>query len=428
VLLVTAGLGGCGAGPAASGSTGSAPAAAGVAASTSSARPTPTSSAHRSASTSASTGAASPTPSAAMRHRAEFPVVTQEQQNRLYAEVRLAGMTLEQKIASLFMVHVGGPDPAATRAYLDANGIAGVLLLGDNVPGGTDQAAAYTAALRSGTPDSGGSAGLGTLVAIDEEGGIVARLQADTYPSAETLKTEPVAATTDAFRQRAALLDATGMSVNFGVVADVTGDPSSFIYERALGTDTGSASERVAAAVEAEQGAVFSTLKHFPGHGAASGDSHSSVPTTDLPLDAWRNQDAPPFAAGIGAGAELVMFGHLVYSTVDSAPASLSRPWHDILRDELGFEGVAVTDDLLMLEASGVPAYADRTANAIAAIGAGNDILLYNTTVDVPQLVASIAWAVRSGQLSPAAVDEAALRTLELRRQLWLEQNPEAVP
>lgn len=404
VVLVTAGLGGCGAGAAATA------VAASSAGPTSSPRPT---------------ASAAPTPSAATRHRGEFPVVTREQQNRLYAEVRLAGMTLEQKIASLFMVHVGGPDPAATRAYLEANGIAGVLLLGDNVPGGTDQTAAYTQALRSGTPGSGGSAGLGTLVAIDEEGGIVARLEADTYPSAETLKAEPVAATTDAFRQRAALLSATGMSVNFGVVADVTGDPSSFIFERALGTDADSASERVAAAVEAERGTVFSTLKHFPGHGAAAGDSHRSVPTTDLPLDAWRSEDAPPFAAGIDAGAELVMFGHLVYSSVDSAPASLSRPWHDILRDELGFEGVAVTDDLLMLEASGVPAYADRTANAIAAIDAGNDILLYNTTVDVPQLVASVAWAVRSGQLSAETVDEAALRTLELRRELWLEQNPE---
>ncbi|MFB2585909.1 glycoside hydrolase family 3 N-terminal domain-containing protein [Herbiconiux liukaitaii] len=413
VVLVAAGLGGC---------VGGAPGNAG------SVESTADSTAGGSASGATAEGGAGAGGGTVARARGEFPVVTRQQQVRLYAQVRLDTMTLEQKIASLFMVHIAGSDPAPVRAYLAAHDTAGVLLLGDNVPGSTAQTAAFTAALRSGTPGSGGTEGLGTLVAIDEEGGIVARLSADTFASAETLKSQPVEATTEAFRQRSALLDETGMSVNFGIVADVTSDPSSFIYERALGTDAGGASERVAAAVGAEEGVVFSTLKHFPGHGAASGDSHSSVPTTDLPLDAWRAEDAPPFAAGIDAGAELVMFGHLVYSSVDGAPASLSKPWHDILRDELGFDGVAVTDDLLMLEASGVPAYADRTANAIAAIGAGNDLLLYNTTVDVPALVTSVAWAVRTGALSEDTVDEAALRTLELRRELWLRQNPTPAP
>ena len=351
--------------------------------------------------------------------RGAFPVLSPAERIRLYAEARLSTMTLEQKIASMFVVHVGGADPAALQSYLDANAPAGLLLLGDNVPGSTEQSAALATSLHE-------SDGLGTIVAIDEEGGIVARLSADTFASAETLKGEPVAATTDAFAQRAALLESTGMTVNFGVVADVTGDPGSFIFERVLGTDPGAASDRVAAAVEAENGAVFSTLKHFPGHGAAPGDSHSSLPQTDLPLEQWRVQDAPPFQAGIDAGAELVMFGHLVYSAVDAAPASLSAPWHAMLRDELGFEGVTVTDDLLMLESSGVPAYADRTANAISAVAAGNDLLLYNTQLDLPPLVASIAAAVRAGTIPPEVVDAAALRDLTLRRTLWLQQHPSA--
>ncbi len=351
------------------------------------------------------------------RTRGEFPTATPAERIRMYAEQRLATMTLEQKIASLFVVHVAGADPGPLQAYLSANAPGGLLLLGDNVPGPAAQSAALTGALHE-------SDGLGTLIAIDEEGGIVARLGDDSFESAATLKNEPVAATTAAFTARAALLKSTGMTVNFGIVADVTADPSSFIFERALGTDAAASSERVAAAVAAEHGSVFSTLKHFPGHGAAPGDSHSSLPTTDLPAAQWLTQDAPPFQAGIDAGASLVMFGHLVYSAVDPAPASLSATWHQKLREELGFDGVAVTDDMLMLENTGVPAYADRVNNAVLALNAGNDLLLYNTQLDLPPLVAAIAYAVRAGTIAPATIDQAALRDLTLRRELWVRQQP----
>ncbi|MFB2554940.1 glycoside hydrolase family 3 N-terminal domain-containing protein [Herbiconiux liangxiaofengii] len=351
------------------------------------------------------------------RVRAAFPVMAPRERIRLYAEMRLSTMTLEQKLASLFMVHVGGTDPVTLNAYLAAEQPGGLLLLGDNVRGSSADAAALTASLT-------GSQGLGTLVAIDEEGGIVARLGDDVFPSAVTLKNEPADSTGAAFASRADLLQATGMTVNFGVVADVTADPASFIFERALGTDAASAAPRVAAAVSAERGHVFSTLKHFPGHGAAAGDSHTSVPSTSMGLEQWRTDVAPPFEAGIDAGAELVMFGHLAYTAVDPAPASLSAEWHRILRDDLGFDGVAVTDDLLMLESSGVPAYADRSANAAAALRAGNDLLLYDTTLDLPPLVASLAAGVRAGTIPAERVDEAALRVLTLRRILWVQQHP----
>ena len=172
---------------------------------------------------------------------------------------------------------------------------------------------------------------------------------------------------------------------------------------------------------------MLSTLKHFPGHGQVPGDSHDSLPSTDISMDQWSTTDEPPFQAGIDAGAPLVMFGHLVYTAVDTAPASLSPAWHALLRERLGFEGVAVTDDLLMLEASGVPAYADRTTNAIAAVKAGNDLLLYNSSPDLPPLVASIAAAVRSGEIAESTIDDAVLRDLVLRRGIWLQQHPDAV-
>src|SRR5699024_3760776 len=144
----------------------------------------------------------------------------------------------------------------------------------------------------------------------------------------------------------------------------------------ALGTSPDASAERVAAAVAGEQGQAASTLKHFPGHGAAPGDSHAGIPSTGMTKADWAARDGSPFAAGIDAGAPLVMFGHLHCGDVDQAPASLYAEWHRILREALGFTGPAITDDLGMLQASGEAAYRDPVANAVAALRAGNDMVL----------------------------------------------------
>ena len=224
--------------------------------------------------------------------------------------------------------------------------------------------------------------------------------------------------TASAYAGRGSLVERAGIDVNFGIVADYTADPGSFIYRRSLGTDASAAAPRVAAAVAGEVPFVDSTLKHFPGHGAAPGDSHRTIPSTNMSLDAWRAGEALPFKAGIDAGAQLVMFGHLAYTSVDAAPASLSVAWHDILRDELGFTGVAITDDMAMLEASGVAAYRDPVANAVAALVAGNDMVLgvaYSSVDRANAVIDGIAAAVESGALSAERLDEAATRVVALR-------------
>lgn len=332
-----------------------------------------------------------------------------------YVDARLAAMTLEQKIASLLMVHVGGVDAAPIRGVIDATGVAGVIFMGDNVA--SPEQLAATSAMLSADP------GLPVLTAIDQEGGIVRRLP-DGGPGAAVLRTQDPSATREAFRVRAALVASAGVSINFGIVADVTGDRGSFIYSRTLGSDAASAAPRVAAAVEGEHGVVFSTLKHFPGHGSVSGDSHSSVPTTAMGLDEWRATQAGPFEAGIDAGAEFVMLGHLRYSAIDAAPSSLSAVWNAILRDDLGFDGIIVTDDMSMLENSGEAAYADQAGNAVAALAAGTTVLLYVGPVDVGRVVTAVAAAVREGSLPLAAIDDAARRLLELRRELSGQTGP----
>jgi beta-N-acetylhexosaminidase len=329
----------------------------------------------------------------------------------LYAQDRLGAMTLDEKIASMLMVHVPGLDPAQIGGAASGYGLGGVILMGDNIP---DPASA----LAGWAPVIEGESGLPVLIATDQEGGIVRRIRPDDGPSAAELRYADPSAARAAFADRGALLAADGITVNFGIVADVTGDPDSFIFDRSMGSTPGDAAARVGEAVTGELGEVLSTLKHFPGHGVAPGDSHSSIPATGMGLDDWRGGHEEPFAAGIDAGAEFVMFGHLQFDAVDGVPATLSPFWHGLLRDELGFEGVAITDDLNMLEDSGRPEYADPVHNAVLAVAAGNTMLLYVQGVDVPAVVAGIRAAVQDGTIDVATIDDAVRRLLVVRRAL----------
>jgi beta-N-acetylhexosaminidase len=337
---------------------------------------------------------------------------------RDWSELRLAEMSTEDKVRSLLMLRVPGLDSDQWRitvASVASGGVGagGFILMRDNVPATPEELAALTAAAVA-DPE------LPPIVGIDEEGGDVVRLPYDDLPGADYLRGVGSNETVDAFAARAALLASVGVNLNFGIVADYTADPNSFIHSRTLGDDPASAADHVAAAVGAESPVVASTLKHFPGHGRTNADSHNDIPVTDVSFDEWRATDAVPFEAGIDAGAPAIMFGHLVFSSVDAAPATLSPAWHDILRNDLGFDGLIVTDDLLMLQSSGLPELADPYANAVAALAAGNDVLLYvlpsdpsTVGIDVPTLVTTLV-----ANVSAERIDESALRVLMFRRAL----------
>lgn len=322
-------------------------------------------------------------------------------------------MDVAQQAACVVMGNAPGTDPTALHAMM-TGGFGGFILMAGNIPPTSDGLRAVTAALTV-DPD------LPPLIATDEEGGDVTRLPWDTGPGADVLKSEPPSAAEAAFATRGKLLADAGVTVNFGIVADVAQGPGSFIYSRSFGTDPAAAAERVDAAVRGEASAVRSTLKHFPGHGAAEGDSHHTIPATTMDLETWRAQVAPPFLAGIRAGAPLVMMGHLAYTAVDAQPASLSPTWHRILRDDLGFRGVIVTDDLDMLVDSGDPAYADEVADAVRSVAAGSDLVLAldGAGPGTAQRIADgLAAAVQSGTLPRDRLAEAASRVVALRLQI----------
>lgn len=334
-----------------------------------------------------------------------------EELRRIAAEAWVERATIRELAGSVVMASIPSTDTELLHRLMSESSLGGFILMGANVPGSQDRLRELTAALAV-DPE------MPPLVAIDEEGGVVKRLPWDSYAGADTLRRAPAAEVQAAFAGRAQLLAEAGVNVNFGIVADFTADSGSFIYRRTFGNDPAAASERVAAAVAGEHGLVASTLKHFPGHGAAPGDSHFAIPRTGLSLDAWRAAEAAPFRAGIEAGAELLMFGHLSYTSVTATPASLAPEWYAIARDELGFTGVAITDDLAMLKASGLPEYQDLGATAVAALAAGADIALVVAGVDYPGAVAivdRVAAAAESGELPEERLREAAIRVAELR-------------
>ncbi|GAA1952133.1 glycoside hydrolase family 3 N-terminal domain-containing protein [Microbacterium deminutum] len=333
------------------------------------------------------------------------------------ASALVAGMSLREKAAAVVMGTIPTTDAGTLRQYMTTTGIGGFILMGSNVPATEGQLRALTAAL---TTDPA----LPPLIAIDEEGGDVTRLPWDTYPSSVTLKDQPAADSEEAFAGRGALVLRAGVGVNFGIIADVTADPSMFIFRRALGTTPDAGVARVQAAVTGESDDALSTLKHFPGHGSAPGDSHLGIPTTGMSKATWAATDALPFEAGIKAGAPVLMFGHLRFTSVDSAPASLSATWHKIARDELGFTGLAITDDLGMLEASGESALQDPVANAVTAVAAGNDMVLeimFSNADTATRIVDGLVAAVGSGALPAQRLDEAATRVTRLRLELAAE-------
>jgi beta-N-acetylhexosaminidase len=335
-----------------------------------------------------------------------------------YVDQTLSKLSLRDKVASLFIFHTSTTDPATLASYYNTHKPAGLILMGDNIP--------YTfAELRAETSALVTDKQLPPLIAIDEEGDTVTRLAADTYPGALTLRNQPATAAKTAFTNRSNMLKSLGINLNFGIDADVTADPNSFIYPRVLGTTPQAASDRVAQAVAGSEGITLSTIKHFPGHGETGVDSHTAIPNAPTSFSDWQQRDALPFQAGINAGADMVMFGHLRYSAVDQQPASLSSKWHDIVRGQLGFKGVVITDDMIMLQDSGEAAYADPVRNAILALQAGNDLLLYvlnhgsaSSNIDPSTLIDGVAAAVQTGQVSQKTIDERARNVHNLRHSL----------
>ena len=206
-----------------------------------------------------------------------------------------------------------------------------------------------------------------------------------------------------------------GINVNFAPVADVSTNSGDFIYDRSFGQDAAATADYVAQAVtEMDTVGIGSVLKHFPGYGSNT-DTHTGVAIDERPYDTFLNEDFLPFQAGIDAGADCVLVSHNVVTCIDDTlPASLSPEVHRILREELGFTGVILTDDLAM---DAVEAYAEDGSVAVLAVLAGNDMIVTTDfTTQIPQVIA----AVEDETIDESLIDQAVSRVLGWKYDLGL--------
>jgi beta-N-acetylhexosaminidase len=323
-------------------------------------------------------------------------------------------MSVEEKAGQVLMPVYSGADPAAQAATIERLHLAGSIIMGDNIPldaNGQADPAAMTAvnkrlaqaARADGRPWPG-------LVGVDQEGGIVARLGAPltewptplSYGAAGNV---PLAK--DAGRAMASELTPLGFNLDFAPDADVTMGPADpTIGARSMSGNPDQAGQLAVAFSQGMQEAgVLPTLKHFPGHGSVTVDSHQDLPVQPAGIAELEARDWKPFRAAVAAGVPMVMTGHIAVPALEpGVPASLSAPTYKALRG-MGFNGVAVTDALNMGAVS--KRYPGGSA-APAALAAGADLLLM--PADVGQAHAAIVAAVAAGTVPAARLDEAATR------------------
>lgn len=359
----------------------------------------------------------------------------------------ISRMSLEEKVGQLFVMHVYGHSATEPdQADIDANlAHLGVRTAAEAVAkyhlGGiiyfawahNTRAPHQIADLSNGIqraalePDDSPTARIPLLISTDQEHGAVARvgLPATLLPGAMALG----AAGSRSLARKAARIGGTelralGIRQNYAPVADVNVNPANpVIAVRSFGSDPEAVAGLVAAQVKGYQGAdIASTSKHFPGHGDTKDDSHSHLPYIHHTREQWETLDAPPFRAAVEAGIDSIMTAHIVVPALDPAedPATLSRPiLTGILREELGYDGVVVTDSLGM---QGVRTKYGDDRVPVLALKAGVDQLLNPPKPAIAYN--AVLQAVRDGELTQDRLDESLLRILRLKAKLDLFSDP----
>ena len=329
------------------------------------------------------------------------------------AEEMLAEMTLEEKVGQMFIARCPETDAASkvTQYHLG-----GYILFARDFTGKTKEE------VMGNIQSYQNAAEIPLLIGVDEEGGTVNRVSKNT-----NLRQAPFASPQELYaqggwdlirsdtREKSELLQSLGINLNFAPVCDVSQDANDFIYARSFGQDA----EQTASYVQTVVGIMSeehmgSVLKHFPGYGNNS-DTHTGIAYDDRSYETFVNSDFLPFRAGIDAGADMVLVAHNVVSCMDDqVPASISLPVHTILRKELGFDGVIITDDLVM---EGVRQFAGDAEIAVLAVQAGNDMLC---CTDFEVQVPAVIQAVENGEITEERLNESVLRILKMKIKLGI--------
>lgn len=323
------------------------------------------------------------------------------------AQALLAELTLREQVLQMFIVTPSQLD----RAQVENRAVGGVIFFAEDIQT-PEQVTGQIAALQS-------ASAIGMFISVDEEGGRVARLGSNPAMGMTKLPDMGGIASDEAAYQvgltLAGELGRYGFNLDFAPVADVNSNPANpVIGSRAFSSDPETAAGRVAACVAGfREGGMLCTLKHFPGHGDTAADSHLGAAVSGKTLEELRQCELLPFAAGIEAGAPLVMVGHISLPRItgDETPACLSEELTTgLLRRELGFAGVIITDSMSMRAIT--DGYTAAEA-AVLAIRAGADIVLMPEDLDAA--VEGVMAALEAGELTEQRIDESVTRILSLK-------------
>ena len=346
----------------------------------------------------------------------EDEIPTEWQDNGIFSEYyqkafdKMRTMSLDEKIGQMFY---------ARCPRYDAVEFAQKYHLGGYVLFGVDFADKSKDEVKNNINSYVNSQEIPMTIAVDEEGGTVVRISSkpalydEEFQSPRDIYNE---GGMDAIKENALamaqMLKDFNIDVNFAPVCDISLNEYDFMYYRSIGHDVDTVCEFVSEFTKiAQQNGVSATLKHFPGYGN-NVDTHTGIAIDERPYEKFVDEDFKPFEAGIKQNAHLVMVSHNIVNCMDSTkPASLSKTVHDILRNELNFTGLAVTDDL---EMDAITEYTNGQSPAVTAILAGNDMLTIGDTM-IDDAVSSIKSAVSDGTLDETLIDHAVTRILAFK-------------
>lgn len=325
----------------------------------------------------------------------------------------VAEMSTKEKVGQLFLARV--PVENALSDIQEYH-LGGYLLFGRDVEGKTYDEVQSTIAQYQETSE------VPMLIAADEEGGTVSRVSRNSQ-----LVATPFQSPQDLYAQggwdaitkdttdKAGILKELGIDTGLFPVADVATDPNAFIYDRTIGQDAKGTAEYVTTVVKALKKAQSgSTLKHFPGYGNNQ-DSHTDIVTDTRSMTELKDNDLVPFQAGIDAGVDSILVSHNIVNAIDdSVPASVSAPVHDLLRKDMGFDGVIMTDDMDM---AGLADFMSQEEAGLKALQAGNDLILSSTySSQIPYVL----QAIEDGEYSEKDLDDSVTRVLNWKEKLGL--------
>lgn len=354
------------------------------------------------------------TPEPEVSPEAGVTAETPEQVRERRISEELAKMTLREKLGQMFMPAYSSAAETQITEYAFGSYI---LFAADFETGTTDSLSAKMAALQD-------AAKYGLLTAVDEEGGTVTRISRFTQYRAEKFKSPRTLYSWGGMElirsdaaEKAALLKSLGLNLNMAPVADISQNESDFMYWRSVGLDAEGTAEFVRTVIrESALSGVGSVAKHFPGYGSVA-DTHTGMAYDSRSLDELRAKDFVPFAAAVEEGVCAILVSHIITESIDAEkPASVSAKTVALLRDELGYDGIIMTDDLAM---AGITDYCTTGNAALEAILAGCDMLCCsNWSAQYPAV-----WeAVGNGTVTEERLNESAVRILRVKYDMGLWQ------